>query len=93
MEKEHVYQGEKFVVTKPDACKMDVSGKGLTATITIHTATNQYRESLDGWGSDHSTLHDALNSACRRILNKAGRPSAKELCTGMDEFYGSLGKE
>ena len=30
MTKEYVYNGEKFIVTKPDACKMDVSGKGLT---------------------------------------------------------------
>lgn len=80
-------------MTKADACQMEVSGMGLTAMITIHTVTNMYRESLDGWGSDHTTLRDALDAACRRIIEKAGRPSAEELCKGMDAFYGKLGKE
>ena len=93
MTQEYVYQGEKFGVSKPDNCKMKVSGKGLTAVISIHTATNMYRESLDGWGSDHKSLRAALDSACRRILDKAARPSDKDLCAGMDEFYGSLGKQ
>ena len=92
MTKEYVYKSEKFAVNKPDDCTMKVSGKGLTAEISIHTATNMYRESLDGWGSDHKSLNAALDSACRRILDKAARPSDKALCAGMDEFYGSLSK-
>ena len=92
MDREVVYNGEKFTVSKPENCKMKVSGRGLTATISIHTATNKYREDLDGWGTDCDTLKRALDSACQRILDKAGSPSAKELCAGMDEFYGSLDK-
>ena len=79
-------------MSKADDCTMKVSGRGLTAKITIHAATNMYREDLDGWGTDQKTLKGALDSACRRILDKAGRPSEKELCGGMDDFYDTLGK-
>ena len=92
MTKEYSYKGEKFAVSKPDKCTMTVSGKGLTAKLSIHEATNQYREELDGWGSDHNSLEAALNSACNRILKKAARPSAKELCAGMDDVYEKLEK-
>ena len=93
MSTEYIYNGEKFIVTKPEACKMHVSAKGLTANIYIHTRTNQYREDLHGWGSDHPTLQKALASACRRILRNAAKPSAEQLCKGMDEFYASLSKQ
>ena len=92
MSKEYIYSGEKFAVSKPDDCSMTVSAKGQTAKIAIHEATNMYRESLDGWGTDQKTLKGALDAACQRILVKAGRPSQKELCAGMDEFYASLEK-
>ena len=63
MEKEYVYEGVKFAVNKPSNCKMTVSNGGLTAKISIHTATNMYREDLDGWGADHASLDAALKSA------------------------------
>lgn len=92
MTTKYEYENETFTVSKPEDCMMEVSGKGLTAKISIHTATNMYRESLDGWGSDHKTLNAAVDSACQRILIKSARPPTKDLCVGMDEFYGSLGK-
>ena len=91
--KKFIYQGETFTVTKLDACEMEVVGKGLTAKISIHTATNRYRADLHGWGSNYSSLKEALNGACRRILENASRPSPKELCQGMDDFYGHLGEK
>ena len=93
MSTEYVYNGEKFILTKPDACQMLVSAKGLTAIISIHTKTRQYRAALNGWGYNQPTLDKALNSACQIILKNAASPSAKELCSGMDEFYQSLSKE
>ena len=93
MSSEYIYNGEKFIVTKPDACQMRVSAKGLTATISINTSTRRYRESLQGWGTDQPTLDRALNSACRRILKNSRRPSPKELCSDMDKFYKSLSEE
>ena len=86
------YQGEEFVVTKPEACSMEVSRDNYKAVISKHTATNQFREPLDGWGIDHPSLHRALDAACRRILDKAARPSEEQLCSEMDAFYESLDK-
>ena len=86
------YQGEEFVITKPEACAMKVSTGEYAAIISIHTATNKFRESLDGWGSDHPSLQQALDAACRRILKKAARPAQEQLCSEMDEFYSLLNK-
>lgn len=89
--KKYEYKGETFIVTKLDACEMEVTGKGLTAKIYIHTATNRYRGELNGWGSGHNSLKGALDAACQRILDNASRPSPKELCEGMEDFYKHLG--
>ncbi len=85
-------ENEKFTVSEPKNCVMHVTRGEFTAVINIHEKTNQYREALDGWGLDHNTLQAAIDSACRRILNKAAQPSQKELCAGMDEFYKGLNK-
>ena len=90
VQKLYEYGGEKFEVLKPEKGKMAVTGKELTAYITIHKATGMYREVLDGWGSDHNTLKDAMDGACRRILDKANKPSNEALLKGLDEFYESL---
>ena len=87
------YQGEQFVITKPEACAMKVSRGEDSAIISIHSATNQFRESLDGWGSDHPSLQRALDAACRRILEKAARPAKEQLCFEMDEFFSLLNKQ
>ena len=90
MAKDYEYRGEKFTISKPDNCTMTVSKDGFTAKLTIHQATNNYRESLDGWGEDHNTLERALDSACRRILDKSARPSPDDLCKSMDNFFDKL---
>ena len=69
---------------------MKVSRGEYTAIVSIHSATNQFRESLDGWGSDHPSLQLALDAGCRRILEKSARPTKEQLCSEMDEFYSSL---
>lgn len=84
------YAGEEFVVTKPDGCAMKVTKGQYTAIISIHAATNLFREDLDGWGNDHASLQGALDRACRRILDKLARPPKEELCSEMEKFYESL---
>ena len=84
------YGDEEFVITKPDGCAMQVTKGRYTAVISVHPATNLFRESLDGWGNDHASLHAALDSACRRMLDKSARPSKEELCSEMGKFYESL---
>ena len=86
------YRGHDFEVAKPEACVMKVSNGRHTATVSIHKATNQFRGSLDGWGSNHTTIEKALDAACKRILEKSASPTEKELCSEMDEFYSSLSK-
>ena len=93
MTQEYEYEGEKFTVSKPDDCEMTVSGNGITAKISVNQTTRQYGVGLDGIGSLHDDPTSALNQACRRILDKAKRQTAKELCAGMDDFYASLGKK
>ena len=88
--KTYEYEGAKFTVSEPKDSRMEVKGKGLTAYITIHEATGMYREALDGWGTDQTTLEGALNGACRRILEKSKKPSEDELRKGLAEFYDNL---
>ena len=88
--KSYEYEGEKFKVFEPQDGRIAVSGKGLTAYITVHEATSMYREALDGWGSDQNTLNAALNGACRRILNKSNKPSKDTLLKGFHDFYKTL---
>ena len=84
------YEGEKFEVFEPQDRRIAVKGKESTAYITVHEATGMYRENLDGWGSDHNTLNEALDGACRRILNKSKKPSKDTLLKGLQDFYKTL---
>ena len=88
--KPYEYQGEKFEVSEPTDGRMQVSGKGLTATISIHAPTGRYREDVLGWGSDHPTLERAWNAACSRIIDRAARPSEDGLLKALDELYDNL---
>ena len=90
MSKPYKYKGEEFVVTKPEACVIKVTKGEYTAVISIHTQTNKFREELDGWGLDHSSLPEALDAACRRILDKSAQPTPEQLCSEMDKFHESL---
>lgn len=84
------YDGEKFELLKPKDGRMAVKGKELTAYVTAHKATGMYREDLEGWGSNHNTLKQAVDGACRRILNRSKKPSSDELIKEIDKFYESL---
>ena len=84
------YQGQKFEVSQPRDGQMAVMGMGLTAYITVHKQTGMYREELYGWGTDHNTLEGALDSACKRILERAKKPSNDALLKGLADFYESL---
>ena len=90
MSKPYKYKGEEFLVTKPEACVMNVTKGEYTAVVSIHAQTNTFRGDLDGWGSNHSSLPDALNAACDRILEKLAQPTPEQLCSEMDKFHESL---
>ena len=84
------YKGEEFVITKPEACSLKVTKGRFTAAVSIHTATNLFRGTLDGWGTNHTSLQAALDAACRRILEQSARPPKEQLCSEMEKFYESL---
>lgn len=85
-------RGHKFKVHKPVDCRIRVEGQGIEAEgeIYIHEATGTYRESVLGWGTDCSSLEQALDRVCKRMIERSAKPSQEELCKGMDEFYDSL---
>ncbi|MDE0453545.1 MAG: hypothetical protein OXI90_17470 [Gammaproteobacteria bacterium] len=85
------YDGETFKLTfDPDAYRIAVEGKGLTAFVYIHESTRKFRESLEGWGTDQSSLDAALEGACRRIVNLAKEPRVEELQKRMREYFDDL---
>ena len=87
-----MFKGEKFAVSKPDECTMDVSAKGITARIYVNKTTNRYHVGLDGSATGHDEPSGLLDEACTRILHKAARPTSDDLCKGLDDLYEKLGK-
>ena len=82
------YEEETFKLTfDPDAYRIAVEGRGLTAFVSIHKSTLKFRESLDGWGTNQNSLDAALKGACRRIVNLAKEPSVEELQKEMREYF------
>ena len=90
MSKIYKYKGEQFTVSEPKDCRITVTGKSLTGIITIFEKTREYREEVNGWGTNTNSLDGALRSCCQRILDVAARKSKDDLCKGMDDFYEKL---
>ena len=84
------YEGEKFKVFEPKDGRMDVEGLELTGAVYVHHATGRYRGEALGWGTVSDSPKDALDSACRQILKRAGRPKDEDLRKGLEELYDSL---
>ena len=84
------YEGRKFEISKGDACELTISRGSYTAEISVHAATNEVRESVNGWGNDHPSLEGAIRGGCRRILELEARPKPEDLCTEMSRFYDKL---
>ena len=88
--KTYKYEGHEFQVFEPKDGRSEVTGLGLTGTLTVHNATGVYRESLHGWGSDLQDLSSALDRLCARIIERAQKPSEEELAKGLEDFYEQL---
>ena len=78
---------EKMELRELESGGLELKGKGLTALVTIHKPTGMYRESVDGWGSQHRTPKNALEAACMRLLQKAKTESEEVLRERLHEFY------
>ncbi len=79
--------GEEFVVTKGSVeCELDVTNRNDTGKVTWHEATQQYRGSFKGWGSDANTVENAVETAARQIIRTRKGVSQSEACEEMDKF-------
>ena len=70
--------------------RLELKGKLLTGYVSIHKPTGMYRGSVDGWGSQHKTPGQALEAACRRLLEKAKSESEEVLRKRLHDFYNDL---
>ena len=90
MTTEYVYNGEKFIVSKPEDCTMKVTKDGCTAVISVGKTPGKYHVasqdgSTTGLGND---VESALSTACFIIQQKLARiPTKDELCSGLDTCY------
>ena len=90
MSKIYKYDGEEFTISAPKDCRIAVSARGITGYVTILSNTNQFREEVNGWGTQQDDLSNALDACCRRIINASKRPSREEQCKNIGEFYDGL---
>ena len=90
MERTYKYGDEEFKVTEPKDCVMEISSKGLTVQIKIHT-TNKYWDyfKAENYGYFHSTVGAAVTSACKRILAYDAKGKDK-LGKGLNDFFDKL---
>ncbi len=79
--------GEEMKLTELEDGRLALEGKQLTGYVSIHRPTGMYRGSVDGWGSQHKTPEEALDAACRWLLQKAETPSEEALRKQLHEFY------
>ena len=79
--------GEKMVLKELDDGRLALEGKNLTGYVSIHRPTGMYRGSVEGWGSQHKTPGEALDAACRWLLERAKAQSEEALKKALHEFY------
>ena len=97
MIQEYMFEGEKFVVSKPDDCEMKVTKDGVEATILGNEDAGGYNATVrHGRGTTSSGASDAkgaLDAACRIILKTLDpKPTKQELCDGLDALYDKISK-
>ena len=86
--KEHEYQNEKFFVTDGGQCALSVTDGTNTATIRIKSGNFDVRNAA-GWGNWATTLEQALDDACRLVIQARTEKTNEERC---DEIHHYIGK-
>ena len=81
---------EKMKLNELEDGRLELKGKQFTGYVSIHKPTRMYRGSVDGWGSQHKTPGEALDAACRWLLEKAETESEEALRKRLHEFYKDL---
>ena len=85
------YSDVEFKVFKPSDGTMVVEGLGYKGSVFVHNATGEFRGEALGWGSGYDSPEAALDNACRRIIDRAAKPSDKVQREKIDKLYEDLG--
>ena len=87
MERKVVFEGETFIVRRGEGkCILTVTNGEDEGNVTWHEATQQYRGSFRGWGSDAPSVDRAVAVAARRILVTRTGVSQQEACESMERY-------
>ena len=87
------YADAAFRVFKPSDGTMVVEGMGYKGSVYVHNATGEFRGEALGWGSGYDSPKAALDNACRRIIERAAKPSDKVQREQIDKLYEDLGSD
>lgn len=91
---EYEYNGEKFIVSKPEQCTMKVTKDDCTATISVSDRSHKFRVDIDD-GQIANAFDDeeqALRHACSRISMKLRAAPKDILCARLDNLYDRVTK-
>ena len=97
--KEYTFEGQKFLVTKPEHCEMEAihQSSGLKVTISVmeiglYSAriTGKIRNNEVQQTTGGDTPEAALQQAAKEIHRRLALPDMKELCQELDAFHDSL---
>ena len=87
MERKVVCKNETFIVRpEKDGCTLTVTNGDDVGRVTWHEPTRQFRGDFEGWGSDASSVDNAVQVVARRILANRKGVSEQEACAAMEEY-------
>ena len=87
MERKVKIEGEEFIVQQERGeCVLAVINGEDEGQVTWHDATQRYRGSFNGWGSDANSVEGAVAIAARRIIETRKGISQKDACEAMEEY-------
>ena len=87
MERKVKIEGEEFIVQRGQGeCVLTVTNGEDEGQVTWHEATQRYRGSFKGWGSDTDSVENAVATAARRIIETRKGVSQKMACEAMEDY-------
>ena len=87
MERKVEIEGEEFIVQRGQGeCVLAVINGKDEGQVTWHAATQRYRGSFKGWGSDTDSVENAVAIAARRIIETRKGVSQETACEAMEEY-------
>ena len=87
MERKVKIEGEEFIVQRGQGeCVLTVTNGEDEGQVTWHKATQRYRGSFKGWGSDTDSVENAVATAARRIIETRKGVSQKMACEAMEDY-------